>query len=69
MGQVALAEEPLEVAVGGGADVFGAERGALVAVAAGVCLVALGAVVGVDERAGGDGFLVGRRADWRGRDL
>ena len=56
MGQIALAEEPLEVAVGGGAEMVGAERGALVAVAPGVWLVALGAVVGVNLSAGGDGF-------------
>ena len=46
MGEVALAEEPLDIAVGGGADVVGAEGGSLVAVTAGVGFVALGAVVG-----------------------
>ena len=54
MGEVALTEEPLEVAVGGGADLVGAQRGALVAVAAGVGFMALGAVVGVEARAGWD---------------
>ena len=54
MGEVALTEEPLEVAVGCGADVVAAEGWTLVAVAARVGFVALGAVVRVDEGAGGD---------------
>ena len=55
MVEVALAEEPLEVAVGGVADVFGEKRGLFVAVAAGVGFVALDAVVEVELPAGGDG--------------
>jgi len=56
VGEVALTEEPLEVAVGCGADMVTAERGALVAVASGIGFVALGAVVRVDEGACGYGL-------------
>ena len=56
VGQVALTQEPLEVTVGCGADIFTVQGGALVAVASGIGFVALGAVVGVDEGAGGYGL-------------
>lgn len=59
MGEIALAEEPFEIAVGGGANVLAAQGRLLVAVAHGIVTVALSAVVAVDESAGGDGFGVG----------
>ena len=63
MAQVALAQKPLEVAVAGRADLLAAQRGALVAVALRVGLVALLAVVAIDQRAGGDGLRLGRPED------
>ncbi len=53
MAQVALTQKPFEVAVAKIADSFTAQRGALVAVAPRVGLMALLAVVAIDERAGG----------------
>lgn len=52
MGQVALAEKPLEIAVGGGADVVGFEGGFFLPVAGAVGLVALLAVVAIEEGPG-----------------
>lgn len=56
MAEVALAKEPLEVAVGGGLDPFGAQRWLFMAVAGRVGFVALLAVLLVDQSTGGDGF-------------
>ena len=54
--QVALAEKPLKVSVRCGANVFAAQRRALVSVAFSVGLVALQAMVAVNERAGRNRF-------------
>ena len=59
MGQVALSQEPLEVAVGRGADVLAAKRRLLAAVTQSVGAMTLGAVVPVDESAGGYSFGAG----------
>jgi len=61
MCQVALAEKPLEVAVGGGTNVLAAQRGLFVAIAPGIRAVALGAVFPVEECAAGYGFRMGRK--------
>jgi len=67
MVQVALAEEPLEVAVAERANSFAAQRGTLVAVAPRVGLMALLAMAAIDERSGGDGF--GLAAEWVGAGM
>ena len=52
MTKVALAEKPLDVAVGRGANPVAAQCGPLVAVALRVGPVALQAMIAIDERAG-----------------
>lgn len=52
MPEIALAEEPLNVAIGYGANPCAAQRWALVPVALRIGLVALLAMVAVDKRAG-----------------
>lgn len=56
MSQIALSQEPLDVAVGCGAKMLAAQGRTLVAVAACVGFVALGAVFAVDPRACRDCF-------------
>src|ERR1035438_1185780 len=53
--QVALAEEPLEFAVGGGTDTLSAQGGLFAAVSEGVGFVALRAVLVVNPCSGGNG--------------
>ena len=53
MGKIALAQKPLEIAIGGGADAVGAEGWFLVSVARGIGLVTVLAVLSVEDRAGG----------------
>lgn len=59
MAQVAFAQEPFQVAVGGVADGFRVEGGFFAGVAAGVGFVALGAVVEIELAAGFDVLGVG----------
>ena len=53
MGKIALAQKPLEIAIGGGADAIGAEGWFLVSVTHGIGLVTVLAVLPVEDRAGG----------------
>jgi hypothetical protein len=62
MTQIALAEEPLEIAVARGPDVLASQRGPLVSVTLGVRHVTLLAMIAVEEGAGWDGVgPVGQR--------
>lgn len=54
MAQIALAQEPFEIAIGGGADVIGFEGRLLFPVACPVGLVALLAMVAIKNASGGD---------------
>lgn len=56
MAEIALAQEPLEVAVGGRTDALTPERRLLAAIAHRVRLVALPAMVAVEQSAGRNGF-------------
>lgn len=56
MGQIPLTKEPLDIAVGCRADMITVQGRSLVAVAARVGFVALGAVFVVDPRTGCDRF-------------
>jgi hypothetical protein len=58
VGQIALAQKPLEVAVGCGANSLAAERWALAAIAHGVRLVALLAVIAINMRPGCPGVQI-----------
>jgi len=59
VGEIALAKEPLEVAVGGRADVISAQGGMLAVVAECGGAVALGAVGAIELQASRDGVRVG----------
>jgi len=59
MAKVALAQEPLEVSVGGGFDSVGAKSRLFMAVAHRVRFMTLPAVFLVDQRSGRDGFRPG----------
>jgi len=61
MAQIALAQKPLEITVASGANVFAAKGRFLVAVSHGVGTMTLGAVVTVDQSAGGYRFGMGRQ--------
>lgn len=62
MAQVALAEEPFQVSIGGGVDLHGAERGSFVAVAEGIGPMTLGAVIPIEDGTCGCGiWLAGKR--------
>ena len=60
--EVALAQKPLEVAVGGRADAFAPQGGFLRPSPVRVGLVALLAVIAIEKRPGVDGFgIAGQR--------
>ena len=59
MAEIALAEEPFEVAIGGGLDVVRAEGRLFVAITHAVGFMTLLAVLAVEDRAGG--YRIGTR--------